>query len=117
MPGRMIVWATVDLPGFHHWPGAPPHREYLGAPHRHLFRVTACAAVDDEDRETEFHDLADAIRAWWGPGTREWGSASCETLARWLAADLAGRGIPVTETEVSEDGECGATYTLERDDP
>ena len=91
MPGEVTVWARVGLPGFHEWPGAAGTRAYLAARHRHLFIVTAWARVGHDDRDTEFHDLSDTIRAWWGPGeAREWGDASCETLARRLAAVLAG---------------------------
>lgn len=113
MPGGVTVWARVDLPGYHHWPAAPPHRAYLAARHRHLFRVTARAAVTRDDRDTEFHDLDQAIRDWWGPSSRDWGAASCETIARDLAGWLTTRGIPVTATEVSEDGQAGAVYTPE----
>jgi hypothetical protein len=114
----VTVWATVDLPGFHRWPSAPPRRTYLASTHRHLFRVTAHAAVTHDDRETEFHDLADAIREWWGPGARHWDDASCETIARRLAVHLAARCVPVVTVEVSEDGQCGAVYHVPpRKDP
>lgn len=114
MPGPEVsVWATVDLPGYHRWEAAPAHRAYLASQHRHLFRVTAHAAVTGDDRQVEFHDLADAIREWWGgPGPRDAGGSSCETLARHLAGWLARRQVPVTRTEVSEDGQCGAIYQL-----
>lgn len=111
MPGRVIIWARVALPGFHAWPDAPPHRGYLAARHRHLFIITAYARVRGDDRETEFHDLADLIRGWWGPPPRDCGPASCEMLARWLAVALDASDIDVERTEVSEDGEAGAIYT------
>jgi hypothetical protein len=111
VPGQVTVWARVALPGFHYWPGAPPHRSYLSARHRHLFIVAVAVAVDHDDRDTEFHDLADLIREWWGPPGRDWGASSCETLARGLAATLDDAGAAVVSVEVSEDGESGATYT------
>jgi hypothetical protein len=112
VPAAVTVWATVDVPGFHRWPAATGARAYLASTHRHLFRVTAHAAVAHDDRDTEFHDLAALIRRWWGEGERECGDASCETLARALADWLAAAGVPVTATEVSEDGQCGAVYTI-----
>lgn len=110
-PPQVAVWARLDLPGMHRWPFAPPHRAYLASPHRHLFRVTAEVAVGHDDRQVEFHDLHDMIRAWWGTaeGIRDCGTASCERMARELAAYLdAQHGLRVTRVEVSEDGEAGA---------
>ncbi|MFJ2866856.1 hypothetical protein [Kitasatospora sp. NPDC087314] len=106
------VWTKVQLPGFHHWPAAPEHRSYLRARHRHLFHITVTVAVAHDDRDTEFHDLGDLIRGWWGPGARECGPASCETLARTLAEHLSSVGLRVTMVAVSEDGEAGAIVHL-----
>ncbi|MCC9309115.1 hypothetical protein LN042_18850 [Kitasatospora sp. RB6PN24] len=103
-----IVWTEVRVPGFHHWPAAPEHRSYLRARHRHLFHLQARIHVDHDDRAFEFHDLQDVIRAWWGPGDRECGAASCELLARSLAGHLAALGLRVEQVSVSEDGEAGA---------
>lgn len=109
------VWAEVRLPGFHHWPAAPDHRSYLRARHRHLFHITTTVAVAHDDRDTEFHDLGDIVRGWWGPGARECGPASCETLARTLADYLRAQGLRVVEVAVSEDGEAGATVTVQQE--
>ncbi|WP_406205349.1 hypothetical protein OH807_30700 [Kitasatospora sp. NBC_01560] len=109
------VWARVDLPGFHHWPAAPDHRAYLRARHRHLFHIRAAVHVAHDDRDVEFHDLADAIRVWWGPGDRECGAASCEALARTLAEHLTSLGLRLDEVAVSEDGEAGAIVRLPRE--
>jgi hypothetical protein len=110
-PGTVTVWATAQLPGFHRWPDAPLHRSYLRERHRHLFHVKAAARVAHDDRDTEFHDLSDMIRAWWGLPIRECGTASCEALARDLAGYLAAADVDVAWTEVSEDGESGAIFT------
>ncbi|MFB8235516.1 hypothetical protein ACFC58_03100 [Kitasatospora purpeofusca] len=110
------VWAEVRLPGFHHWPAAPEHRSYLRARHRHQFHIRVSVRVAHDDRDTEFHDLGDAIRAWWGPAARECGAASCEALARSLAAHLTGLGLRLDEVAVSEDGEAGATIRLLKED-
>lgn len=103
------VWATVNLPGFHLWPDAPEHRSYLASSHRHLFRVTVWVVVSGPDREVEFHDLHDMIRTVWGPPVRNWGSASCESIAQQLAELLRGcYQVNPSRIEVSEDGEAGA---------
>lgn len=115
MPG-VTVWARVALPGFHCWTAAAGRRGYLAARHRHLFIITATARTS-RDRQVEFHDLADLVREWWGPGAREWGGASCESIARDLAGHLAARRIDVASVDVSEDGEAGATYTPAEDHP
>ncbi|WP_327074455.1 hypothetical protein OG196_31945 [Kitasatospora purpeofusca] len=109
------VWAEVHLPGFHHWPAAPQHRSYLRARHRHLFHIRVTAHAAHDDRDTEFHDLGDAIRAWWGPADRECGAASCEALARALADHLSGLGLHLAEVAVSEDGEAGAIVRVPKE--
>lgn len=107
-----MVWAKVLLPGFHRWPDAPPNRTYLAAKHRHLFHVTATVEVGHSNREVEFHDLHDIIRTWWGGtdlGIRDWGTASCEVMARELLDHLSDdHDLTPVRVEVSEDGEAGA---------
>ncbi len=112
VPVLVTVWATARLPGFHRWPGAPAHRAYLRDRHRHLFHVRAAVRVAHDDRDTEFHDLSDMIRGWWGPGARECDAMSCEALARELGAWLRNRGVAVASAEVSEDGESGSVVTF-----
>lgn len=107
----VTVWAETHLPGFHCWPAAPPHRAYLADRHRHMFHIRATVPVGHDDRDVEFHDLQHLIAGWWGPGERECGPASCETLARQLATHLEQAGIAVASVDVSEDGQAGATYT------
>ena len=108
----VTVWTTVSVPGFHRWPDATDARSYLADRHRHLFRITAHVAVAHDDRDVEFHDLQDLIRAWWGPVTRECGASSCEDLARQVRNHLKeDHRLDVVSVEVSEDGESGATVT------
>jgi hypothetical protein len=108
----VTVWAKARLPGFHCWPGAPSHRAYLAGRHRHLFHIHAEVAVTHDERDIEFHDLRSYITNWWGPGDRECGTDSCETLARDLARYLDIAGVPVVFVEVSEDGESGAVLSI-----
>lgn len=105
------VWTKVALPGFHRWPEAHEARSYLRDRHRHLFHITAHVAVSHDERDVEFHDLQDVIRGWWGPGARELGSSSCETIAKDLWFHLVDLGMRPTAIDVSEDGEAGATVT------
>jgi len=105
----VTVWAKATGPGFHYWSDAPDNRDYLRDRHRHLFHLMAEVEVTHDDRDVEFHDLQDAIRAWWGPDALDLGPTSCESIARSLAGHLAGLGMRVVSVEVAEDGENGAT--------
>lgn len=93
--------------GFHSWPGAPKHREYLCHPHRHLFHVKVTTEVEHDDRQIEFHDLMDAARKWFTTYLQQM-TWSCEQYARALATDLAGQYKQAFTVIVEEDGECGA---------
>lgn len=105
------VWTRLALPGFHRWPAASGARAYLADRHRHLFHLEVEVPVDHDERQVEFHDLQDLVRDWWGPGARECGDASCETLAKQLLDHLHAHGIRPCRVVVAEDGESGATVT------
>jgi len=107
----MDIFVRFTAPGFHHWAGASGERSYLAQPHRHLFNVEARVAVSHDDREIEFHDLLDFARAQFGEG--DFGESSCERLARKLAKKMARRYGRACCVSVSEDGEVGATYSVE----
>ena len=111
------IEATVRVPGLHHWPDAHQQRAYLASPHRHLFWFTVELATGHDDREVEWHDLAewvtravtlmaDSIHN----GLHDFGPRSCETLARQLAGQAAEAGLPVVRVSVSEDGEFTAHH-------
>lgn len=91
--------------GMHRWRDAPQHREYLCAPHRHLFHVEVRLEVASHDREVEFHDLLDYASARF----EVLGDWSCEmaaaTLRLAVMSKWPGRKCAVS---VFEDGECGA---------
>lgn len=108
-PVAVLIRTRVQLPGFHHWPGATGTRAYLADRHRHLFGITATVFAEHSDRDVEFHDLSDVVRAWWGPEPREWGPSSCEDIARQLAAHLFDAGYSPSSVAVDEDGENFAT--------
>ena len=109
------ITVRFAVPGFHCWPEAPPHRIYLAAKHRHLFRVSVSMPVRHDDREVEFHDLrdeAEALLQGIAEDGSDFGRQSCEDIARRLATVLGDAyDRPVTVT-VSEDGEFDATVSL-----
>lgn len=116
MAVNTTVWTRVELPGFHRWPNAHPPREYLRDRHRHLFHIEVEVPVRHDERDVEFHDLQDLIRSWWGP-RREWGAASCESIAKALFAHLRDEhGIRPTRITISEDGESGANLVVAEGD-
>ncbi len=110
------VWVRYTVEGWHNWPDAPPHRDYLAAPHRHLFHVEVRVPVTHSDREVEFHDLLAFCReSGRGPGGHM-GRASCEMMAAKLAVGIVDHfNVSYTVVTISEDGECGATLTYERE--
>lgn len=113
-----MTQATIKVrfqhPAWHCWPGAPEHRAYLAALHRHVFHVEVAVPVVHDDRAIEFHDLRDiAIGLFAGQGeARPFGTdlahRSCEMLARHMAEALARMVGQWCEVSVSEDGEFGA---------
>ena len=112
--GEAEIFVRLRVPGFHHWPGAPGSRAYLAAPHRHLFHLVVSMPVRHSDREVEFHDLLDEVKALF-PGGFDHGARSCETMATDIARTLSARHDRPVTVEVSEDGEAGARVTTYED--
>ena len=126
------VKIKFTLPGIHHWPDAPPRREYLKQPHRHLFYFEVSVQVKKDDREIEFHDLqhlAKTVIIETYERDREdreniqFGTESCEMIAAKLMSHLEGELDLRPETEaimvvqVTEDDENGARVVRFSDDP
>ena len=111
---RRYVEVSFIAEGWHWWPEAPPHRDYLSTRHRHVFHVRVRMEVNGRDREVEFHDLLDQAKAAFGSG--DFGRKSCECMAEELVRHFRERpeyrGRAMTAS-VSEDGECGAVVSLE----
>jgi hypothetical protein len=103
---KSYVIVRTTLTGYHHWPSAPEHRDYLANRHRHDFGIEMGFLVTHEDRQIEYHDGIDLLKGWW---EAERGPASCETMARtcgeWMAHTT---GLPVAWCEVNEDGQSGS---------
>jgi hypothetical protein len=99
------------VPGFHCWPDAPDRRSYLRERHRHLFHIEVTTPVEHRERQIEFHDLLDEARELFPP--HDHNSASCETMAHYLATSLHKRhGERPFTVSVFEDGEAGATVRV-----
>lgn len=113
--------ARFQVPGFHAWPDAPTHRDYLRVRHRHQFHIEVEAQVTHGDREIEIHDLMVAAKGALsrfyrcdttpgGPeGWFEFGSLSCEHIAKHVASALRlAFGVDrIYIVRVLEDGEAG----------
>jgi hypothetical protein len=112
---KALITVRFIEPGFHCWPGAQGKRAYLADRHRHLFHVSVTTEVDHDDREIEFHDLMEEARSIYrnmGNGEGEYGSMSCEAMARQLGQSLIYRYHRTFEVSVFEDGEVGATVKV-----
>ena len=106
---RKIVWVTTIFEAFHRWKDAPQDVEFLRDYHRHLFHVKVGVLVNHGDREIEFFQfkrrLEDIIENTWA-GKRL--NESCEMIAEDLLNFLDASFVTV-----SEDGENGATVSVE----
>jgi hypothetical protein len=108
------IFVRTVAEGFHCWPDAPEHRAYLRAHHRHLFHIEARCEVAHDDREVEFHDVRDFIQAVWGhTGFVDWGTNSCEQIARTIGNGLHIRWPRPWTVSVSEDNEAGAIVLVD----
>lgn len=115
----VTITTRFAVPGLHRWPDAPDRRSYLRHPHRHLFRVEVTCRVSHDEREVEFHDLAEAAEVIfrneavpWHPDASllNFGARSCESMARTLGHTLQAAGYPILSVTVSEDGENDSTW-------
>lgn len=119
-----FVHLAAQVDGLHHWPDAPPSEEYLRAPHRHLFVVTADIEVDGHDRDIEINTAARWLTALLPSlaepdpgGLLDFGRHSCEHLAARITEairDRYGRHRRIRCT-VLEDGILGAGVTWHPD--
>ena len=109
------VFVRFVQEGFHRWGDAPEGRAYLRDRHRHLFWIEASCEVAEDDREVEFHDIRDQVEIYYGlmaGKDRDFGTQSCEMLARRMAGKLCETFRRAFTVSVSEDGECGARVTV-----
>lgn len=107
------IWVTFQRKGIHLYPAAATDPkledvEYLGNPHRHLFKFKVWLEVAHNDRDIEFHQFLNWCEELYD-NTLALDHKSCEMMAEELIEEItkkySSRWIQV---EVSEDGECGA---------
>lgn len=100
------VIVTCQVEGFHCWKDCPLEEvAFLRERHRHVFHIKATKTVAHDDRAVEILLLKRQLLAWLASefgNPCEFGSRSCETLARLLLDRFC-----LAECEVLEDGECG----------
>jgi len=107
------IMVTHRVHGFHYWSAAPDEVAYLRARHRHLFLIIVSWAVKHDDRDVEFHIAQQWIRDVF-PSVMDFGSKSCEMIARDLHSDLVAADRPAPRwVEVWEDDENGARVEFE----
>jgi len=118
---RMTVRTKVE--GIHKWPEAPAPVAFLRHPHRHVFRVTLTLPVSHEHRELEFFMVKAELDTmlqqvsepyhFTNPTLRDFGTSSCETIAKavlgWVKTKFSPAG-PI-EVDVQEDDESSASAT------
>lgn len=123
MARKSFITVRHEIPGLHCWPGAPDNRGYLRLPHRHLFRFELTIEVYHEDREIEFHDLADMLasvvcsmdqrgvaRCMPDYGAMlDFGAMSCEAMASAVLDYFHLRYPREMDVRVYEDNDCYAT--------
>ena len=112
------VWCRTQVVGFHKWEGALKQYRYLANVHRHVFHIEVHILVVHDNRDTEFihlgqlakreFELCAPSRCFDEP---DFGSQSCEMLAKRLGAAFIEMGYKVKEVRVSEDNENGARIT------
>lgn len=111
MTKRTKVIVRYRTEGFHNWPEAPDHRDYLRFRHRHIFHVEVQVEVSTHDRQIEFHTLRDFCLAKFHGG--ELGSQSCEDIADALSEVIREYWrVKFCSVSVFEDGECGGNVTV-----
>lgn len=107
-------WCTFTFESWHFWPDPPVKYLYLGNSHRHLFHVKA-VFDEDKSREVEFIDARGRLEEFAQIQLVGTDVApvpySCEEMASRLLASHEG----LVSVDVSEDGENGATVSVQED--
>lgn len=108
------VWVTFQRKGIHRYPAAATEEilkdvDYLGYPHRHLFKFKVSIDVFHNDRDIEFHQFLNWLESLYDEGTLALDYRSCEMISDDLAAKINDK-FPNREVtiDVSEDGEVGS---------
>jgi len=116
------VVVTTQYEGLHCWPDCPLEEvAFLRDKHRHMFHVRVEVPVTHDDRQLEIIRLKRELRGilqYFAEGIEEgepfdFGSMSCEMLAKNIAAELHLRTAMPYLIEVLEDGENGAVWRVD----
>ena len=104
---------SIEVAGAHNYPEST--RVYLKHSHRHDFRVSVVIGVTDQNRQFEFYDVQDSLRAALDSlfvkidnSTYNFGTRSCEHIANELFPVLC-KEFPVESVSVFEDDYNGST--------
>lgn len=109
---KRFVWCTTSFIGFHKWPNAPNHVDYLRNLHRHVFHVKVMVNVGHADRDIEFITLKQAVDSAIEDLLMCWDNTqSCEQIADNIYSRL--NDVSVYSIYVSEDNENGAMTIYE----
>lgn len=102
---KTSIVVSLQIEGWHCWPGAPEQHKYLRDRHRHVFHIRLAAPVRHDDRDIEFIEYKRCVARYldrrYPDG--ELHAMSCEALATELV-----RYFEADWCEVLEDGENGA---------
>lgn len=120
---KTYVTVTGHSIGYHCWPEAPVEVAFLASRHRHVFHWRIKVRADHDNRAVEFFllksDVLKLIATTFkleptaaAPGI-EFGSMSCEMIAKAIGAHLLIGGYDVVEVTVGEDNENEATVDYE----
>ncbi len=107
------IWVTWQYEGWHQYPGAPTQVLYLKSSHRHMFNVRVELEVNpSQDRELEFHMVRALLMQHFERSIDHHDVGSCESQTQVLHSIIdelyPNRHHIIT---VSEELECGSTYT------
>lgn len=110
-PKRKEVYCTLQVEGTHNWPSCPFEEvDYLRAPHRHMFHITAFKQVSHSDRDVEFimlkHEIIKYLKLTYYNDescVHVFGAKSCEMIAE----ELINR-FDLLKADVNEDNENGS---------
>jgi hypothetical protein len=113
MKTQTNIIITFQMEGFHRWDGAFEEVIFLSQDHRHIFHFELEAPVGHDDRDIEiilFKRKVQRIlidRYGDGDGVLQFGSKSCEMIAKEILM-----AFECDRVKVTEDGENGAVIYL-----
>jgi hypothetical protein len=114
MPALKMIWVTFQKEGIHKYPAAltDPNLadvEFLGYPHRHMFKFKVWIEVFHDDRDLEFIQFKRWLESLYADGVVQLDFKSCEMISddlyEQIITKFPGRHVTI---EVSEDGENGS---------